>query len=388
MILINLIISIIILYFTFKIAFKISKKYKLNYLITLLIISWHILISMCYFFLSFSKRTDAEIYFQYSFLGQLGQYNQIQFYEFKIGSNFIYEFIRFFTSNFYFDYLNLFFFFNFFGTVGLLLIYIKCIEVIKHNKFNYFLLFSIIFLPSMSFWSSAPGKDALSFLIISLCLFSFNKKYYYIYFPLLSFLMFIIRPHIGIVLFISFAIAFIIKIKVNFYYKIAFVFINFIILFFTIDFVLSFINFNNSFSLNGIIQFLENRERASFIGNTKIDLFDSNSFVKIYHYLFTPSLLYYNNNGILYLLQSIENTFLLMIMSFMLIKIILNLINFKIKIKDIISFENIFIMLTSLVLLIVLSHTTLNSGIATRQKYIFIPLLLYLFLKLSNTVKR
>ena len=140
-------------------------------------------------------------------------------------------------------------------------------------------------------------------------------------------------------------------------------------------------------TLDGITQFIENRQRSSYIGSTKIHLFDSNFFEKIYHYLFTPSLINYKKDSLIFLMMSFENTFLLMIILIMFTKIIINISQSKLRIKDILEFENLFILLISLTLLIVLSHTTFNSGIATRQKYIFLPLILYLMFKLSNIKK-
>ena len=200
--------------------------------------------------------------------------------------------------------------------------------------------------------------------------------------------MFVIRPHIGFVLILSFLILFFLRIKLKLVIKLFLIMISLFLFSFIFDYVISFINFNNEISLKGISDFITNRSYATYIGETKIYLFESNFLIKIYHYLFTPSLFNFKFTNLIYLFQSIENTILMAIIFLIIIKIIFQLSKTKKIFFKIFDTENIYILIFSLIILFVLSQTTFNSGIATRQKYIFIPLVFFFLLKLLNLEKK
>ncbi len=102
--------------------------------------------------------------------------------------------------------------FNIFGSIGLLAID-GALKQATLNKSKYVKLLAtiIIFLPSVSFWSSAIGKDSVSFMAMSLALWAslqLNQRMRLMIFAIL--IMFIVRPHMAgiMIIALSFALVF------------------------------------------------------------------------------------------------------------------------------------------------------------------------------------
>ena len=108
----DLFISIIIIFYTFKLTYFISNRYNIASQITFLITSWHLFFAIFYYLLSFIIRNDSLRYFNYAILGQLKRNNEIQFYDFNIGTNSIFEIIRLIVNYLNLDFFNLFLVFN------------------------------------------------------------------------------------------------------------------------------------------------------------------------------------------------------------------------------------------------------------------------------------
>ena len=158
---------------------------------------WHTMFSVVYMLMSYYTQTDSYRYY----LSALDpNYNIV----FGTGSEFI-VFLTYCLANIlYFPYLALFLFFGLFGTLGLLFIDSSLKLVTQHNSvFIQRLATLVVFLPSMSFWTSSLGKDSLAFLSIGLLVWSFVYMKSWSMYIASIFIMFLVRPHIATLLFIG-----------------------------------------------------------------------------------------------------------------------------------------------------------------------------------------
>ncbi|WP_206361596.1 hypothetical protein, partial [Vibrio sp. F13] len=105
--------------------------------------------------------------------------------------------------------LGMFLVFNFFGSIGLLFVYASLNTITGNSSlFLRRLVLVFLFLPSVSFWSSSLGKDAISFLAMGIALFSslnFHKRILLMFIALV--LMLLVRPHMAGIMIIAVVIS-------------------------------------------------------------------------------------------------------------------------------------------------------------------------------------
>ncbi|MES2808149.1 MAG: hypothetical protein V4619_05970 [Bacteroidota bacterium] len=98
------------------------------------------------------------------------------------------------------------------GYIGVVFFYIVAIRVIPYNfKFKGYNLFPLLFyMPNLHFWSSGIGKDTILFLCIGLFAYGVLSVFKRIPILVLSVLLsFLLRPHVTLFLFASFALAYV-----------------------------------------------------------------------------------------------------------------------------------------------------------------------------------
>ena len=151
------------------ICFYFGKKLTITLSKVLLLYIWHTTFCIIYYFYTDNNGGDAVDYFLHAKNNPL---------EFGVGTIFIRKMVYPLVNFFHLSMISTFLVFNIFGTIGLLF-FSHCLFLATHQKKAYvkMLAWTIILLPSLSFWSSAIGKDSLSFLSISLLLWaSLNLK--------------------------------------------------------------------------------------------------------------------------------------------------------------------------------------------------------------------
>src|SRR5690606_36096993 len=156
---------------------------------------------------TFYNAADSIAYYKQAVLGQ---------YEFYPGSRFVVFLSSFFYQAFDTNYLNIFLIFNIFGLIGLLFFYKTLKPLFLRLGRPWFL---ILFIPSMSFWSSSLGKDSIVFLGITLFLYSVINNKLKTLFPISFFLIFMVRPHIALTILISYILYIVIVSKINLFIK-------------------------------------------------------------------------------------------------------------------------------------------------------------------------
>ena len=371
------IISLIVIFFSYIFSFFFFNKIDKNFFN--FIFFYHLLFCLVYFLYSSHYPADSQEYYERSLQ---------KFYDLKAGSYFIINLVRLFSYYLNFSYFNCFLIFNLIGTIGVLFFYLALKEIsnIKQNKKNYFFII-IILLPSIYFWSSAIGKDALSFL--SICIFiwsSVNLKNRINFIILATILMFLVRPHIAPIMSTSLFISLIFYSKFNLKNKILYMIISTSITLLTASYAFKYIGIPDfisyyPFQINfqSLLDFISRREIANQSLTAGVDISLMNPFMKIFTYLYRP--LPFEVKNIYQLFASIENILLIIVCFFG----ILGLFN-----KDYYSGENqsrLILVIYTIFTLIILSYTSANLGVNSRQKWMIFPVILTLVFQFSYEKK-
>ena len=348
-------LSILLFNFIFLFFCFFRKKKELAIFASLFI--WHTLFSVFYYLFTLFNTADARRYYSSSFNNDL---------EIFPGTKAVIYFTSWFSRGLDASYLNTTLFYNFFGTLGTFLFYFS-LKNYFNNLSRYWVL--IIFIPSMSFWSAGLGKDAISFF--SVCLFlntiTFNKKLY-ILLPISFFFMFMVRPHIALMMIISFVIYFILRSRVHFLAKLITLPIIIVGVIFSSGFVQQYVGLDEA-SIDSISSYVDDRQNSNQGGGSSIDLQSMSYPVQVFTYVFRP--LPFDAHSTLALFTSIENTILLILFLYVLFKN-------KFRLNYFIEGKNTWLLIYAFLTCSMLAVTTANLGIATRQKWMFMPILLYL----------
>ena len=160
-------LTLLFLIISFIVVFILGCKKKSDIKIISGLFLWHTAFSIFYFLFTLMNAADALNYYKMSLS------NNIVFYP---GSPFIYFFSSIFSSKIFgANYLNVTLIYNLFGVIGLVYLYLSLKRYLKNMPIYWFL---VLFIPSMSFWSSGLGKDSISFFAVSLFLYTIttNRK--------------------------------------------------------------------------------------------------------------------------------------------------------------------------------------------------------------------
>ena len=343
---------------------SISKNVYLKQSEALFIYCWHSLFSIVY--LAYTLKNPADSFRYYNS-------NAFEEQRFSLGT----RAVEYFTGLLkYVDlsYLSCFLVYNIIGAVGLLIFAGALKKTVKNSGRNLkFISLIIVLLPSISFWSSAIGKDAISFLAINMALWAalaLNKNKGLMVSAII--LMLIVRPHIAgmIVLALSFSIVF--DKNINSKLKAGFLLFSIASSVVMIPFALNYAGVGNEGSVDtdALQSYIEKRQGYNMEGGAGVDIASMSLPMQMFTYMFRP--LPYEASGISSLLASLDNVFLLFIF-------ILGLKSVLIKKLKQEKSNRKFMWLYASGTLVILSLTTANLGIALRQKWMFVPMFLYLF---------
>ena len=322
---------------------------------------WHTAFSLFYFTNSLGGNYDSSVYYISSLDTPI---------EFGLGTSSIIFLTSIFSSWFNLSYAGVFLVFNLFGYIGLLA-YASTLHHLfyTHKKSIRWLVFSMLFLPGLNYWTSSLGKDSLSFLALGLICWSIVSLRFTSYAVLLSFLiLLIVRPYIASILLVSFITALIFGLKISYFQKI-FAFIFSTLLFYLASFLtFTYIGFSNIPGLEEATFYFSSRSSMNMSGNTSFDLETMALPLRFFSYLFRP--LFFDSEGILGIIVSAENLILLVLIFSALLLFFLGFRPF------INSFALSFFSIYSFISLFILSNTTANLGLAVRQKWMFLPMIL------------
>ncbi len=327
-----------------------------------LIYAWHTLFCILSFWYSVNFVSDAVGYYE---AGNMGGYN------FGLGTEFIEFFSVILTAVFGLSFLGNFLFFNIFGVIGLMAFDSSLQSACKlKGSFAKRLSVLIVFLPSISFWSSALGKDAISFMAICLALWAllnFERRATVLLFSILCMLM--IRPHIAgvMILTLLFSLVFASSISwIKRLYLLLPVLFSVVVL---VPFLIDFAGLGDISDFSEVSDFVETRQSYNLEGGGGIDISSLTYPEQLFAYMFRPTIFEISN--IFSLAAALDNLILLCIF----IVAVFNLRKGVVRLNKI---SKIYIFTYLFVVWSIFAMTTSNMGIALRQKWMFAPMLIYI----------
>ncbi len=366
-----------ILFLSYFLTLKLAKYFQLNQITITVIFIFKTIICLLYIPISIGQDLDSTGYFIYALTAESS--NAL------IGSGLITSIVKFLRIYFHLNIYSVTFLFSFIGNIGTLAFISNVRHIGKKTERELkFLITLVVFLPTLNIWITAIGKDAIVFACINLIIFSFlNLRSRLIILFISAILFFIIRPIVGVILFLSIAIALLMKNNLPTFKKL-FIGIASLVSLYTVN-LLNAMNYpaldlgNLRFTV--ILAALDYYAEVTAEGNNSISLVGMPFPLKLFSFMFRP--LFFDANNFYTLLMSFENFILILIFIYPIFKMLKYL---KFKYLAINSLT-VFLTLYSIIGWLFYSLTIANLGTANRYKLMFLPALILLSLIISEKSK-
>jgi len=263
--------------------------------------------------------------------------------------------------------------FNIFGFIGLIAFYSALITVTKHSSRNLrYLALAMVFLPSVSFWSSGLGKDAISFMATGLALYAalnFNKRI--VLMMVAVALMLFVRPHIAGTMVIAIIASIVFKKDLTLMARTLVGAIGLVTAGVMIPFALNYAGVEEDASNLG--RYIEKRQGYNQKGGGGVDISSMSLPMQMFTYLVRP--LPFEARSIPQLLASLDNILILYLLFVGM--------RTRLKVKNLqLTGNRVFMWWYVGISWVILSMTTANLGISVRQKWMFTPILIFLLISI------
>jgi len=359
---------IAVLFSTLIVSVTLGRQLKLDIRLVWLLTIWHTAFCIVYWVWSQTAPADSNTYFSNALSNN---------YAWRPGTTFVTSFTKIFADLLGLSKLNTFLVFNLIGLSGLLLLANVLSRFWVYRKgASRLILYVILFLPGLSFWSSAIGKDAISFFAVCLAAYAFldiSKRKFAFSFAVL--IMFLVRPHIGLLMLFSAGIAIVFGKGISWIQRALLLITSLFAGVFALAFVLNYVGLGETTSLEQITEYVEKRQGYNLGGGSSVLISEMSVPMQMFTYLFRP--LFFDAPGVLGLIVSVENLIILSLFIYFIPKHILGIAKNR---NPAVKYHTIF----ALVSLLVLSGTTANLGIAVRQKAMLMPSILFLVSVVAN----
>ncbi len=277
--------------------------------------------------------------------------------------------------------LGAFLFFNIIGSIGLLAFDASLrVATIHKTRFIKNLATLIVFLPSISFWSSAIGKDSLAFMSCSLTLWaSLNIRQRWLLMIVAIILMLAVRPHIAAMIVAAWIAAILVTRSIAFSRKMAIGGLLVSIATLLVPFALNYAGISEISHLEDVTKYVDMRASYNREGGGAVDIAAMGLPMQLITYMFRPFI--FEVNSIFSLAAAIDNLILLCVFVLGAIALIRGRTSGLGECRA-------FMWIYSLFAWIALAMTTANLGIALRQKWMFAPMIIFLLISLISEPTR
>ena len=353
-------------------SIKISKYFGVKQKHSAFLYVWHTFFCLVYFWYASFNVNDAYGYFLKASAGA---------FELKPGTNAVVLVNYIFINVFKLSFLGSFLVNNIFGFLGLLA-FKGALDTSTRLKSKNVrkLAWIIVLLPSVSFWTSALGKDSIAFMATGFALWAslnIHKRYYLMAFSVLA--MFLVRPHMAGMLIIALAISMAFNANLNIVRRVVIGTVACAIAALVVPFAIQYAGISDPTSPEAIMDYVEGRQSVNMGGGSSVDISSMSLPAQLFTYVFRPSLIEARN--VFTLAAGIDN-FILLFLFFIGGRSLLKKKNMKLPGNR--SFMWIYVGLAWLVL----AMTTPNLGIAIRQKWMFAPILIYLLISVMGSPRQ
>lgn len=327
---------------------------------------WHSLFSVIYLAYVLSYGGDASGYFRMSLQPDI---------DFAFGTYGVRFVVSFLSQGMGLSFLGCSLVFQFFGFIGLLAFDGALREVTWDKSRNIRLLATlIVFLPSVSFWSSGLGKDSLSFCAMGLALWAalrLKRRWWLLAVAVL--LMLLVRPHMAGMLGLGLAGSFVFQRGIPLPQRVVLGGIALAAAVFLVPLGLNYAGVGEDAGAEDVMQYIEGRQGHNLKGGGAVDISSMSPPVQMFTYLFRPTLIEARN--LFSLAAALDNTILLFLFiagGWAILK--------KPLPPHFQPHNRMFLWIYSFCAWLILAMTTANLGIALRQKWMFAPMLIFLLI--------
>jgi len=340
--------------------------------LSLLLYCWHTLFCLYYARFAIYNTADANGYFRRSLSPDVTM---------ALGTRGVDFLTSIFTQFLGLGYLGTFLVFNIIGAFGVLAI-LAAIRETTHDKTRKIRVIAtlICFAPGINFWTAAIGKDAISILGTGLiCWAALDLRKRWLWLPVGAACYLLVRPHIVPVIIVAFLFSLLISGRKSLVKNVAISTVFSVPAIFAVQFAMSVIGLDGSSQFDGFNDFIDYRQSVNTQGGSSVDISDMILPMQMFYYAFMP--FFTGAGGLLGLVASIENSFLMMIVVVSLLGLIRRPSTLQAQVKW-------FYLFFAFVLWVVFAMTTANVGIALRQKWMFMPILLMFCLSYMPVQRR
>lgn len=336
---------------------------------SLTLYGWHTLFCLAYCWYVLNYGGDA-----------LGYYFTARDYqrEFSVGTYGVLFLTRLLIEKLGLSLLGTFLVYNIFGSLGLLA-FDASLRVVTRGKSRRLrrLATLIVFLPSVSFWTSGIGKDALSFLGTGLALWAaldLQRRT-----PLVGIavaIMLLVRPHMAGMLVMGVSLALLLHPGTSLGRRVLLGSVAVAVAAALVPFGLEYAGVRST-DTESLMNYVESRQERNTHGGGGVDISSMSLPMQLFTYLFRP--LPFEAHSLFALAAALDNLILLYLFA-MGGRAMLRRPSGR-KYQE----NRIFLWSYALIAWLVLGMTTANLGIAVRQKWMFVPMLILLLLSTIGT---
>ena len=350
-------------------AFRLSRLFGVSRRRGMVLYLWHTL--FCFVFIAYSldNTSDAMGYYKYSLLEE---------HQFSFGTDAVFFITALFSSDLGLSIVAVFLVYNIIGFVGLLA-FDGSLRIATFNagRDTRFLASLIVFLPSISFWSSAIGKDAVSFASVGIALWAsldFRRRSWLMFAAVA--LMLIVRPHIAVLMVIAVVASVVLHSHLSVFQRIAIGALAIGISTLIMLPALELLGLDEGANASSLAKFVTRQQGHNMQGGGAIDISTMPLPLQMFTYLFRP--LPYEASGIAGFAASFDNMILLALFA-------LGARSF-LRLRAVEGNANrAFLWIYSISTWVALASTSSNLGISLRQKWMFVPMLIYLLISIIGS---
>lgn len=342
---------------------KIAPLFAQRWRWALFLYLWHTFFCVVYLVYVVNSGGDALMYYRTSQLGDIDP---------ALGTAAVQYLTMFFTVGMGLSLLGTFLAFNVIGFVGLLA-FDAALRVATDRKRRALRVMAalVVLLPSASFWSSAIGKDAISFAAAGLALWaalSLRRRIVLLGFAVV--LMLIVRPHMAALLVVALCVSIGTRSGVAIEQRLLVGVVALGAAAVLVPFAAGYAGLTGV-GVNELAEYIDERQGYNLEGGGGVDISSMSFPAKLFTYLFRP--LPFEARNLTSLMASLDNFVLLLL-------VVAGALGLwrgrRVAIDG--SVDSRFLWVYVVSAWVVLSLTTANLGISVRQKWMFVPMLLFL----------
>lgn len=348
----------------FVVAIAVGRKFQNGDRRSLGLYLWHSLFCIAYLWYTISYGGDSVGYYSRALSGNL---------EFKVGTSGVDFLTAIYVRGFSLSLLGAALVYNVFGTIGLLAFDASLRAATKDKSRNLrWLTTLIVLLPSVSFWSSGVGKDALSFTAVGLALWAaMDLRRRTLTMVVAVAVMLLVRPHMAGLMVMALIVSVLLSPSSPFPIRLLQGGMAVAATALILPFALNYAGIGEDARVPDVADYIEQRQGYNMEGGGGVDIASMSLPAKLFTYMFRPML--YEARSVTALAASVDNlmlAFLFVVGGWHLLR----------RRSTGLGVSRIFMWTYSLMAWLVLALVTANLGIALRQKWMFVPMLIFLLI--------